>query len=195
VGNTQRLIDSRNKLRVDTSFVNLNDGKDWGARVEMNGEEKTRMTGIWYISLEGDGRIRLVEQEDEQNVSRFVCTAWWSRADGSNLLLQGLVSPIVLLGNTPDLGSFRIVLTERLSSPSDTPRPPSLISSFFFLPDDDSRPITTGRHANNFASTHNRVSFTGVAAPPEDLWRAKGECRNSFSASSSGFPLTTILPF
>lgn len=75
VGNTQRLIDSRNKLRVDTSFVNLNDGMNWGARVEMNGEEKTRMTGIWYISLEGEGRIRLVEQEDEQNVSRFVCTA------------------------------------------------------------------------------------------------------------------------
>ena len=35
VGNTQRLLDSRNKVRVDTSFVNLNDGKDWGARVEM----------------------------------------------------------------------------------------------------------------------------------------------------------------
>jgi len=70
VGNTQRLLDSRNKLRVDTSFVNLNDGKDWGARIEMNGEEESkRMSGIWYIALEGEGGLRLVDQEDEEEVS------------------------------------------------------------------------------------------------------------------------------
>ncbi|KAL7411430.1 glycoside hydrolase, partial [Mrakia frigida] len=130
VGNTQRLLDSRNKLRVDTSFVNLNDGKDWGARVEMNGEEDTRMSGIWYISLEGEGGLRLVEQEDEE---------------------EGLTSPIVLLGNTPDLGSFRIVLTEHA----------------------DANPITTGHKANLFSPSHGKVSYAGASVPESDLWRAK----------------------
>ena len=70
VGNTQRLIDSRNKVRVDTSFVNLNDGKDWGARVEMNGGLGAKTSGVWYIAIEGEGGLRLAEQENEDEVSR-----------------------------------------------------------------------------------------------------------------------------
>lgn len=33
------------------------------------------MSGIWYISLEGEGGLRLVEQEDEEEVrvERVVC--------------------------------------------------------------------------------------------------------------------------
>ena len=68
VGNTQRLIDSRNNVRVDTSFVNLNDGKDWGARSEMNGKEGSKTSGVWYIAVEGEGGLRLVDQKNEEQV-------------------------------------------------------------------------------------------------------------------------------
>lgn len=70
LGSTQRLIDSRNGFTVNTAFANLKAGSEWGARVEVVGDHgKERGTGVWYVSLEGPGSLRLVAQEGEAEVS------------------------------------------------------------------------------------------------------------------------------
>jgi hypothetical protein len=73
VGSTQRLADSRNGFLVETSFVNLGDAsraeQEWGARVEMKGVQAgLKASGLWYIALEGEGSLRLVEQEGMEKV-------------------------------------------------------------------------------------------------------------------------------
>lgn len=76
LGNTQTLKDSRNGLTLNTAFVNLPQSAElapgWGARVEVvtdHGLE--RISGFWYIALEGEGSLRLVEQENGEDVCFF----------------------------------------------------------------------------------------------------------------------------
>lgn len=72
IGNTQTLIDSRNGFYVNTGFVNLQEGAEWGARVEINAvKEGLKASGLWYVALEGEGTLRLVEQEGMENVRFF----------------------------------------------------------------------------------------------------------------------------
>lgn len=73
LGSTQRLADSRNGFLVETAFVNLGDTErgeqGWGARIEMKGvKEGLKASGLWYVALEGEGSLRLVDQEGMEKV-------------------------------------------------------------------------------------------------------------------------------
>ncbi|CDZ96890.1 glycoside hydrolase family 63 protein [Phaffia rhodozyma] len=150
VGSTQKLIDSRNGLNIQTGFVNLPTsgkagaklGQGWGARVQVieeHGDE--RISGLWYIALEGEGSLRLVEQDNSEH---------------------GLGSPIVLLGQTPELGPFKITLTDHESNEH----------------------ISEGAKAADFAEKIGKTSWAGLRAPADELWKAKEIVQSLLHASA-----------
>lgn len=105
-GGVQTVHDKGNGIDIETSFVKFEDGKGgWGARIKgtpredaerregSTGGPDTMKTAVWFtVSAEGLGSIEPLGAE---------------AAEGT-----GYEGDVILQGETPSLGEFRLVVTE-----------------------------------------------------------------------------------
>jgi mannosyl-oligosaccharide glucosidase len=141
-GGIQTIHDSENEIDITTSFVKISDAGDkgghWAVRVKgkprEDAHEDLKYTVVFAISSEGGG-LSSLEVVGDVNVLQDP---------------KGIEGEIVLKGENPSLGAFKIVVTEGKGK-----RPTHS------HPSEEDRPL-------------ERTFVTSDMIPPEHLWQTKG---------------------
>ncbi|CAG8456176.1 9202_t:CDS:10 [Ambispora leptoticha] len=131
----QTLTDSANNVTLKTEFLKVPGGEhggNWGVRISgvPNREEGiSRLSILYYFGLNGEGSLELKNKLDA----------------------DGLSDPILLKGESPELGSFSIEMENGpdLKIPSNIPH-----------------------ESNPFPNLH-KTQYWGHLVPGDDIWRAK----------------------
>ncbi|RUS26055.1 glycoside hydrolase [Jimgerdemannia flammicorona] len=149
----QRIRDEHNNVVITTEFIKVPGGKhggEWGVRIKGKPDSEGVPTTavLFYVGVEGDGGIDLMNKLDK----------------------QGLLSPVKFEGDTPDLGDFSIQIVDgkkmRMYMVSyirivilNLPSPSGLLNN---VP--ESNPLDV-----DLSRTH----FWGTPVSDGDIWRAK----------------------
>jgi mannosyl-oligosaccharide glucosidase len=140
-GGVQSIHDAGNELDITTSFVKISDAGDkgghWAVRIKgaprPGADEDLKATVVFAIASEGGGLSTLEVVGDEENIRD----------------IRGIVGDVVLSGENPSLGQFKIVITEgKGKHPMHT------------HPSEDERPLD-----RTFVASDN--------FPREHLWQSK----------------------
>ncbi|CAG8443656.1 9694_t:CDS:10 [Ambispora gerdemannii] len=131
----QTLKDSTNNVTLRTEFLKVPGGEhggNWGVRISgvpNNEEGISRISLLYYFGLHGEGSLELKNKLEP----------------------DGLSDPIILKGESPELGSFSIEMENGLVQNIPSSIPPE---------------------TNPFPNLH-KTQYWGHLVPGDDIWRAK----------------------
>ncbi|KAG9307496.1 hypothetical protein G9A89_017326 [Geosiphon pyriformis] len=131
----QTLTDEENNVTLKTEFLKVlggDNGGNWGVRISgipTNQGKSSRLSLLYYIGLQGEGSLEL----------------------NNKLTSEGLSDPILLKGDSPELGRFSIEI-------NDGPN--------------NKIPSTIPSEVNPIPDLH-KTQYWGHLVPDDDMWRAK----------------------
>lgn len=156
-GGKQVIHDDENKLDINTQFAKIPGGQhggNWGARINgvlrEDAPENLLSTVVFYLGLEGLGSVQVSNKFDR----------------------KGYEDPVSLKGSTPELGDFKLEITD--GPGSDNNHPPRSHDSY------NERPL-------------DRTMVKSLMVQHENLWQAKGMSIKSVYSDDQLSLLTLIL--
>ena len=150
IGGRQTIHDAGNMLDVTTEFVKVPGGQhggNWGVRVKgvprADAPPDLKTTVIFYAGMEGLGALELADDEEE----------------------IGYEGDVIINGQTPDLGQFKIDITKGPETNSHPQHP---------HPSYQEKPL-------------DRTFVDSSGVPPEALWQSKPIALSSMKRTVDGY--------
>lgn len=137
-GGKQVIHDDENKLDINTQFAKIPGGQhggNWGARIRgvlrADAPDHLISTVVFYLGLEGLGSVQAMNEFDP----------------------KGYKEPILMEGSTPDLGDFKLEITDGPKTKNSHPVP--------------------HMHASYNERPLDRTMVKSLMVQHENLWQAK----------------------